>query len=152
MGPYFGIVMGVYLLDLATKWLVRSQLPLGAEIKVLPFFSLVHIQNSGIAFGLLQGNNLILLILGVLIASLIVWYSLNLMKTDKISALILGVVLGGAMGNLTDRIFFGRVTDFLDFYIGSAHWPAFNVADSAISVGAVLLIYRSFKVPIKKES
>jgi signal peptidase II len=72
------------------------------------------------------------------------WVGLRLLKQDRTGALIIAVVLGGALGNLTDRFFHGRVTDFLDFYVGDHHWPAFNVADTAICVGAALLLLREF--------
>jgi len=75
----------------------------------------------------------------------ILWFGLGLLKSDRFSAYVLAMVLGGALGNLTDRLLLGWVTDFLDFYIGPYHWPAFNVADSAICVGAFMLIWHSLK-------
>lgn len=142
----FIILMGgVYLADVVTKWAVRAWIPLYSEIKVLSVFSLVHVENTGIAFGLFQDRNLFFLISGLVIVGLIVTTGIRMLASDRFSALVLAVVSGGALGNLTDRLLHGRVTDFLDFYIGAHHWPAFNVADSAICVGAALLLIRSFK-------
>jgi signal peptidase II len=140
MIPIAAISLSVYVFDLLTKILVRKHLPLGAEIKILPVFSLVHVQNTGIAFGLFQDNNVLFLIAGLAVAigmGVLAW---RLLATDRAGALAIAVVLGGALGNLTDRVWHGRVTDFLDFYWRAHHWPAFNVADSAICVGAAFLV------------
>lgn len=145
MFPFISIILGIYILDLVTKILIRSHLPLGAEISLLPFFSITHIENTGVAFGMFQGWNGVLLGLGLIIVSVVVVLGVKSLKTDRSFALILALVVGGALGNLTDRVFQGKVTDFLDFFIGNWHWPAFNVADSAICIGATLLIIYSFK-------
>ena len=144
MIPFAAISLSVYAFDLLTKILVRKNLPLGAEIKILPVFSLVHVQNTGIAFGLFQDNNFLLLIMGLAVAGGMTVMAYKLLLTDRLSAYLIAMVLGGALGNLTDRYFYGRVTDFLDFYWQTHHWPAFNVADSAICVGATLLIASEF--------
>lgn len=142
---YFVILSAVYLLDVITKWAVRHWMPLYSEIKILPFFSLSHVTNTGVAFGFFQEQNRFFLVVGVIAALLIIYVGTRMLIADRFSALVLAGVAGGAMGNLTDRYFRGHVTDFLDFYIGRHHWPAFNVADSAICVGAILLLLRSFK-------
>lgn len=145
MAPFFGIIVSVYALDLLTKVIVRARMPLGAEIPLAPFFSLVHVTNTGIAFGFFQGRNLIFIGLGVVVMTALIVYAVRLYRTDRFTSLVLAGVLGGALGNMTDRVMFGHVTDFLDFYWGVHHWPAFNVADSAICVGAALLVWSSFK-------
>ena len=141
----FSVFLLVYASDAFTKWLVRSRMPLGAEIRILPDFSLTHVQNTGIAFGLFQRENGLFLIVGAVLACAVVWVAVRAHNRDRFTSFVLAAVLGGAAGNLTDRIFRGHVTDFLDFYVGVHHWPAFNVADSAICVGAALLIWHSFR-------
>lgn len=146
MKKFFLIAGFIYIFDVLTKVVVRRYMFEGQEIVVLPFFSWVHLKNTGMAFGMLQGHNTLLAILGVALLGFIVWYGFGLQKQDALSAYFLALVFGGALGNLTDRFFFGQVTDFLDFYWGRHHWPAFNVADSAICVGAILLMMRSIYV------
>ena len=143
MTIFFFIIIATYTLDLLTKHLVRTSLLLGQEISLLPFFSLTRIENTGVAFGMFQGRNTFFLVLGVLVVVGILAMGLLSLKKDRFFALVLALVAGGALGNITDRIVFGRVTDFLDFFVGAIHWPAFNVADSAICVGACLLIGHS---------
>lgn len=145
MIPFFAIFSGVLAFDILTKVLVRAKLPLGSEIIVAPFFSLVHIKNTGIAFGLFQERNIFFIGLGVVLTILMMVLALKLRTKDKFAALVLAGILGGAVGNLIDRVIFGEVTDFLDFYWRVHHWPAFNIADAAICVGAGLLVWQSFR-------
>lgn len=135
----------VYLLDVISKIAIRTRLPFGSEIQLLPFFSIVHVTNTGVAFGLFQGKNILFAVVGVIFSAVLITIAYRHRKKDPFLTAILGLVLGGAWGNLTDRILFGRVTDFLDFYWRAYHWPAFNVADSAICVGAALLIWQNFR-------
>jgi len=135
----------IYASDLFSKFWVRRAMPLGAEIRLLPFFSLTHVENTGIAFGMLQQMNHLLLIAGAALTALLVWMAVRSRSKDRFTTLVLAGILGGAAGNLTDRVLQARVTDFFDFYIGPHHWPAFNVADSAICVGAGLLILHGLK-------
>ena len=144
MIPFFLIFFSVLALDVGTKILVRASLPMGTEVHLLPFFSLTHVENTGIAFGLFPGRNAILIGLGILIMTVMTFSAIRLLRQDRFIGLVLAAVLGGALGNIADRVFNGAVTDFLDFYWGAYHWPSFNVADSAICVGMVLLIGRSF--------
>lgn len=142
MIPLTLVTLLIFIFDLITKFLVRKNMPLGREIEILPFFSIVHVENTGIAFGLFQDNNLLFLLVGLVVACAMFFLARKMLSQDKPGAFLVAVVLGGAFGNLTDRFFRGRVTDFLDFYWGAYHWPAFNVADAAICVGATLLILR----------
>lgn len=144
MNMFFALALSVYFLDLISKFLIRKYLPLGADIRLLPVFSLTHVQNTGIAFGLLQGRNYIFLILGIIMVIVIGWLGIRLSRKNIWEGAGLGLILGGACGNITDRVIFGRVTDFLDFFIGPHHWPSFNVADSAICIGAGLMILGGF--------
>lgn len=143
MPMFFSFMAGVLILDQATKILVRTGMPLGMEIPVLPFFSITYVDNTGIAFGLFQQRNLIFIAVGLVVSAFLIYYAIKLLPTDRASALAMGAILGGAAGNLVDRIVYGHVTDFLDFYAGPHHWPVFNVADSAICVGAIFVGLRS---------
>jgi signal peptidase II len=143
---YFNLVfLLTFLLDLFTKILVRQHMAIGAEIKLAPFFSLTHIKNTGVAFGLLQGQNTLLAIFGFCVMGALLWSSARAIKENRWVAVVMGLVAAGAAGNLLDRVVYGQVTDFLDFYWGVHHWPAFNVADSAICVGAGLLILQTLR-------
>ena len=145
MRAFFSIFASVLLLDVGTKAVVRATMSLGREIPLLPFFSLTHVRNTGIAFGLFQDRNAVLIVIGLAVAAALAVYGLRLLREDRWSAYAIAGVLGGAIGNLFDRIAFGWVTDFLDFYAGPYHWPVFNVADSAICVGAGLLLWRGLR-------
>ncbi len=136
-----GIAALVIVLDQLTKWWVVKALPMHTSVPVIDgFFNLVHIYNRGAAFGFLNRSDIEwqfwLFMVATFISVLAIYY---LVRTSVyLSALFvaLGLVLGGALGNLIDRIRFRAVVDFLDFYIGHWHWPAFNVADIAICLGA----------------
>jgi signal peptidase II len=142
---FFLVLFSIFGLDLLTKIAIRARLPLGAEIPLLPGFSIVHVTNTGIAFGMFQNNNLAFAVIGVVVSVALILYALKLRREDPRAGLLFAVVIGGAMGNLFDRVAHGRVTDFLDFFVGIHHWPAFNVADSAICVGAALLFLNGLK-------
>ena len=135
----------ITVLDQISKNIVSSVIPLHGFISVIGgFFNLVHTRNRGMAFGLLNrpGNHLgfYLLVAATFVAvgALIFWF-LRLESRDRPLILPLSLVLGGAVGNLIDRLRMGEVIDFLDFYVGSYHWPAFNLADSAITIGTAYL-------------
>jgi signal peptidase II len=143
---YFLIAVLVVLADRATKWLVAGNIALYDSIVVIPgFFRLTHVQNRGAAFGLFDSGpgewKIALLILSSVLALAVV-AALLWKNSDALNATGVGLslILGGALGNLWDRLVHRHVVDFLDFYVGRYHWPAFNVADSAIVVGAFLLI------------
>jgi signal peptidase II len=142
------IATGVVLLDQLTKTWVIAAIPLGSQRAVLPgFFRLVHTRNRGIAFGLLGSSGQVVqsLLLAVVVAvvGVLIW---QLMRGDgdRLAGWGLSLVLGGALGNLADRLLRGEVVDFLDVYVrvgGREHtWPTFNVADSCITMGAALVI------------
>ena len=138
--------LAVIVLDQATKVAVISSLRLYGSITVIPgFFNLVHVRNRGIAFGLLSqlgatwGTVLVSATTAAAIILLVLWLS-RLRAGDDRTAFALSLIIGGAVGNLIDRIRLGEVVDFLDFYVGSFHWPAFNVADSAVTVGTFWVV------------
>ncbi len=143
---HFLIAVLVVLLDRVSKWLVATNLNLHDSIAVLPgFFRITHVQNSGAAFGLFADSSsewkvavlILFSTLALAVVSALLWKNSHTMTTTGVG---LALILGGAVGNLWDRLLTGRVVDFLDFFVGSYHWPAFNIADSAIVVGALLLV------------
>lgn len=143
-----GIALIVLILDLASKYWVESALEFGQSIPLTSFFNLVLTYNPGAAFSFLseQPGWQRWFLSGIAgSAALLIVYLLNKYKHEKLFCLSLSLILGGAVGNLYDRITLGHVVDFLDFYIGNYHWPAFNIADSAIFIGAALMIYESFR-------
>jgi signal peptidase II len=133
------------LVDLVTKEVIISKVSLFSSLDVIPgFFSITHVRNTGGAFGLFAGNatNLrLLFFLGMTSVALgvVLWMYAKTDETKRWVNNALCLIAGGAVGNFIDRIRFGEVVDFLDFYLGAAHWPAFNVADSAISIGVGIL-------------
>ena len=136
----------VHLADRITKWWMVHQVdPLSLPQKVMPSFNLVLTWNHGVSFGMFSDANARLMLIVMTIAvtiGLLVWLW---REPCKVNAYALGLMIGGATGNIVDRIYYGAVADFLDTYIGTYHWPAFNVADSAICVGVILLIWQSMR-------
>lgn len=135
----------VVLVDQITKEIVLRFLPLYENLEIIPgFFSLTHIRNTGGAFGLLAGKatglrTFFFLGVSAVAVAVLLYLHAKMAGGKRWVETAFALVLGGAVGNLIDRLRFGEVIDFLDFYVGSAHWPAFNVADSAISVGVAIL-------------
>jgi signal peptidase II len=134
---FFVISTAVFLLDQITKYLIRSHLRLAEVITVFSFFSVVYVDNTGSAFGMLKslGNPFFISVA----AAAIIVIAVMIVKARE-NRLALSLILGGAAGNLSDRIVHGYVVDFLDFSAGGHHWPAFNIADSALTVGITLLV------------
>ena len=150
---YLAITAVVIVLDIWTKWLVLRKIDLHEAIPVIPgFFQLVHVRNTGAAFGIgaNAASKLVPLLLNmgaIAVFLVVVVYALRSSVTDRVLQSGLHLILGGAIGNLLDRFRFGYVVDFLDVYVGSHHWPAFNVADSAICIGIGLLFLDMRKKP-----
>ena len=143
---FFFIAAAVLLLDRLAKWSVASNIPLHNSVTVIPgCFRLTHVENTGAAFGLFAestaqwkiGALVSFSVIALMVVSALLWKHSHSLSTTTIG---LSLILGGATGNLWDRMMTGHVVDFLDFYVGSYHWPAFNVADSAIVIGAILLV------------
>ncbi len=145
----------VLLLDQATKLIIYYGLPLYDEIVVVPgFFSIVHYHNPGGAFGIFAeaGNgfrHVFFLVVSTLALGLVFYFYRSTPKTHRFLSTGFALIFGGAVGNLLDRFRLGEVIDFLDVYVNGWHWPAFNVADSAISVGIGIFIFHLLfgKVP-----
>ncbi len=134
----------VILLDYLSKKIIVSKIMLYESINVLPFLNIIHVQNKGAAFSILTGldNKYFIGISFIAIIAIIVYLSKLPRGLELYS---LSMILGGAVGNLIDRIMIGKVTDFIDVFIGRWHWPAFNVADSALTVGIILFLLVNIK-------
>jgi signal peptidase II len=145
-GFHLLVAVGVLVLDRVTKWIVAGRLGLHDGITVVPnFFRIVHVENTGAAFGLFSEPpyewKLALLIvfslLALIVVTVLLWKNSHIVSATGTA---LSLILGGALGNLWDRMIAGHVTDFLEFHVGTYYWPSFNVADSAIVIGALLLV------------
>jgi signal peptidase II len=134
------------LLDQYSKVLAESHLGAGA-VKILPFFNLVHVRNTGCAWGMMSSSGGLLLLISALAFILTVVYIRKLSEGWPERYFALTLVLAGIAGNSIDRIWRGSVVDFLDFHAGGHHWPAFNVADSAICVGVAVFIISTWLRP-----
>ncbi len=144
---WFILAAAVVLLDYATKIAVLGSFAPGEGRVVAPFFNLVLVFNKGAAFSFLataQGWQTLLFSAIATVASVVIGFLIIKNEDKKLFCGGLGLILGGALGNLYDRIAYGHVVDFLDFHAMGWHFPAFNVADSAITVGAGILIIESF--------
>jgi len=134
----------ILLLDQLSKWSALSNLQLGIPEAVLPFMNWLLLLNPGAAFSFLaQGSGWqrwFFTIVGLVACVYIVWL-LRKSQSDKLLCVALSLILGGALGNVLDRIMYGAVVDFIDLHYANWHWPAFNIADSAICIGAALIIW-----------
>lgn len=139
-----GIVM---ILDQITKLVVVANIEFGRDIPVIPgFFNLTHVLNPGGAFGLFAQHSAMVRIMFFLVFSLIavgfiLYIYVGIPETHPMLANGMSLIFGGAIGNLIDRVRMGKVVDFLDVYLGNMHWPAFNIADSAICIGVGVFVY-----------
>lgn len=144
----------VVVLDQFTKYVISTSLMLHETVKVTPFFNITHVLNPGGAFGLFADHSAVVrkfffLFVSSAVACVILWFYRKAAEGHPFLASGLAAIFGGAVGNLIDRFRYGKVVDFLDFYVGYYHWPAFNVADSAICVGMAVFLYHLLfnKVP-----
>ncbi|PCJ31173.1 MAG: signal peptidase II [Gammaproteobacteria bacterium] len=148
MLKYLWLTGFIIAADQLSKWLMVDWLSLYETVAVVPFFNLTMAHNPGAAFSFLADGSgwqrwfFVILAGGVSIV-LLVWLAKYV--SSKVEAVSISLILGGAIGNVIDRLYYGYVIDFLDVYYGSYHWPAFNIADSAIVIGAALLIMDSFR-------
>ena len=137
----FFLFLTLVILDQITKALVINFIDLYDSVVLLPIVNLTFVVNYGFAFGLLNNPSLNQILVSLVILAIIIYFLYLLIKTqDKIFQLTLTLILAGALGNFVDRIFRGFVIDFIDIYIGKYHWPAFNIADSCITLGFVVLM------------
>jgi signal peptidase II len=144
---WFAAAAAVIVADQATKALVLARFALGERLEIAPFLNLVLVYNKGAAFSLLSdaaGWQTPLLAAFAVGAAVIVSILILRRPNEKLLCAGLALILGGALGNLIDRVRYGQVVDFVDFHARGYHWPAFNLADSAITIGALLLILEGF--------
>ena len=145
--PYVTVVVATLLLDRLTKSLIHTHLDLNESVSVIDgLFDITYIRNTGVAFGILNtfsspAKSFMLSIFAITVAVVVIVYSLRSPAANWLMQGALSLILAGALGNLYDRLNYGYVIDFLEVYVRSYHWPAFNVADSAISTGVVLLAF-----------
>lgn len=135
----------VAAVDQLSKWLVERAIPLHDVRPVLPFFNLTHVLNTGASFGMFQDSNRAFIGVTVLILAILAVLHRRLAAEGPLTRTGLALLWGGAVGNLVDRLRVGAVIDFLDFHWGAHHWPAFNVADSAITVGVGLVFLQNLR-------
>jgi len=144
--PELWVALAIVVLDQATKALIKAKLPLHESVTVIPgFFDLTHVRNTGAAFGMLDNTDFpykpaLMVVVALIALGAVASYALTLPATQRVARLGLALILGGAVGNLIDRATMGYVVDFADVYFRGVHFWAFNVADSAITVGVVLML------------
>lgn len=136
------------VLDQWTKTAIVDAMFIGESIQILPFFNLTYVHNYGAAFSFLYDaggwQRYFLGAIATVVSGVIIWWLYKASKSQVLMCIAFAFILGGAIGNLIDRVLHGYVIDFLDFYVNTYHWPAFNIADSSIFIGAVLLIIDMF--------
>ncbi len=149
---YLLLALGVLIADQITKWWAQMSLPMAQAIKVTDFLNWFLIYNPGAAFSLLSQadgwQRWFFTVIGIVAAVVIIWL-LQKNTHDRPFCLALSLILGGAIGNVLDRLLYGAVVDFIDVHYDSWHWPAFNIADSAISIGATLIVINEIRRAIK---
>jgi signal peptidase II len=152
-GIALAIATVVVILDRFTKLLVVTHMDLHQSIPVVDgFLSLTHVRNTGAAFGLFAGHLVTLRVPFFLAVSafavlFLLWFLRAVPIERRLLVVACGAVIGGAIGNMMDRLALGEVIDFVDVYVGSYHWPAFNVADAAITLGVIVLCFDAFRQP-----
>jgi len=143
--PYVLLVAATLAFDRWTKALIQKRFDLNASMSVIDgFFNITYVRNTGVAFGIFSSisspaKSVLLSVFTACAAVVVITFSVRTPAHNRLLQIALSLVLGGALGNLYDRLAYGYVVDFLELYAGSYHWPSFNVADSAISIGVALL-------------
>jgi signal peptidase II len=155
---YILLVAVTLVLDRWTKALILNRFSLNESIPVIDgLFNITYVQNTGVAFGIFSSiaspaKTLLLSVFTIFAAAVVVTYSVRSSAQNHLLQTALALILGGALGNLYDRLAYGYVVDFLEFYLRTYHWPSFNVADSAISIGVALLALEIFRAERKRDS
>jgi signal peptidase II len=156
MLKWLGLSLFAILLDQGTKLAIDSSMKLYQSIPILPFFKLTYVHNTGAAFSFLSEaggwQRWFFAGLALAISCVIAVWLARLKQHETLLAVALSLVLGGAIGNLIDRLAYGYVIDFLDVYYQTWHWPAFNIADSAITLGVILMLLESFGLVKSKDT
>jgi len=143
--PYLLLVLATLILDRWTKVLIQNRFALNESVPIIDgFFDITYVKNTGVAFGIFSSisspaKSVLLSLFTACAVVVVVTYSVRSPARKRLLQVALALIVGGALGNLYDRLAYGYVVDFLEFYVGNYHWPSFNVADSAISTGVALL-------------
>ncbi len=147
--PYFTLAIFTLFIDQLTKIIVKQYVGPLSTVRVLPFFNIIYVENTGSAFGLFKelGSFFFIIISLIVIATVILF-----ILKEKNNKLGYALILGGAVGNLLDRIQYGYVIDFLEFHVGGYYWPIFNIADSALTIGVLILLYETLIVQRQKSN
>jgi signal peptidase II len=139
------VAAAVTFLDQLTKWIVRESFALGEKRTIIPgLFDLTYVRNTGAAWGMFRDHSELLIVVSVVILILLLVFRRSFLSPALEHRIAFGLLLGGIIGNLMDRVKLFYVTDFLDFYVGTYHWPTFNIADSAICIGVGVYVLSSF--------
>ncbi|MDR0218413.1 MAG: signal peptidase II [Enterobacteriaceae bacterium] len=150
------LIVVVLVLDLGSKQLILQNFRLHESIPLIPYFNLAYAQNLGAAFSFLADKGgwqrWFFALVAVAISVTLLVMMCRSSAQQKLNNIAYALVIGGALGNLFDRLVHGFVVDFIDFYVGNWHWPTFNIADSAICIGAALIIIESFISPNDKKA
>ncbi|MGJ0636753.1 signal peptidase II [Xenorhabdus bovienii] len=150
------LVVVVLILDLGSKQLVLQHFTLYESTPLIPYFNLTYAQNLGAAFSFLADKGgwqrWFFALVAIIISAVLLVMMYRSSAKQKLSNAAYALVIGGALGNLFDRLVHGFVVDFIDFYVGEWHWPTFNIADSAICIGAAFIIIESFISPDDKKT
>jgi len=156
--PYLLLVAATLVLDRWTKLLIQKRFDLNESMSVIDgFFNITYVRNTGVAFGIFSSISspakaVLLSLFTAFAAVVVVTYSVRSPARNRLLQVALALILGGALGNLYDRLAYGYVVDFLEFYAGSYHWPSFNIADSAISTGVALLAFEIIRSEVPGKS
>jgi len=143
--PALIICIVITVADQFTKHIIQTDFRLGEVREIVPgFFNLTYLRNTGAAWGMLSNYSHLLMIVSVVMLALMIFFRRSFLTDTWEHRIALGLLTGGIVGNLIDRIKFGHVTDFLDFHIKNHHWPSFNIADSAICIGVGIYIISSY--------
>ena len=154
MARWLWLSLLVVVLDQVTKWFAVGLLDPFRPVPLVPLLNFTLMYNEGAAFSFLSSaggwQRWFFAVFALVMTVVLVVWLLRLKPHERLTAMALSLVAGGAVGNLIDRVLTGRVVDFIDFYVGDWHWPAFNVADSAITLGVVLLLLTSLRAEPEK--
>jgi len=149
MLKWIWLAVVVVIFDQLTKYIASTSLEMYQPIAVMPMFNWTLMHNTGAAFSFLHDaggwQRWFFAVIALVVSAVIVLWIKRLERHEKLQAIALALILGGAIGNVIDRVWLGYVVDFIDVYYGRMHWPAFNIADSAISIGVVLIIIDSIR-------
>ena len=141
------VTIVIFVIDIASKFFIIDKFSLFESVNLLPFFSITYVRNIGAAFSFFEGQREMLVAIALIISVVIMYMLYRNSCQKKLENFSLSLILGGALGNLFDRLYHGFVVDFLDVNFGSWHYPTFNVADCAICIGIGLFIFCNYKKP-----